>query len=66
MADEAIGYLMNQGLGAYLDLEGPRHKFGSERDEWMSAVDPDNRISLPPDADDDFISRTKALLPGHL
>jgi hypothetical protein len=52
MADEAIVYLINEGLGAYLDLEGPRQKFGSERDEWMSAVDPDNRISLPPDAGD--------------
>lgn len=48
MDNAALDYLIDEGLGQYIDFSASDQVFESDRHEIMAAVDPDNRIPFPP------------------
>ena len=48
MDNTALDYLIDEGLGQYIDFSASDQVFESKRHEMMAAVDPDNRIPFPP------------------
>jgi hypothetical protein len=44
----ALEYLIDEGIGQYINFGASDQAFESERHEMMAAVDPENRIPFPP------------------